>query len=57
MSNETKAARDERNRYQREWRARNKERVKQINERYWMKRAAKAAAEREVQNGNGKDRA
>lgn len=29
------AAKDERNRYMREWRARNKEKVKKIQTRYW----------------------
>ncbi len=32
-------ARQERNNYQRQWRARNKDRVKAINARYWLKRA------------------
>ncbi len=32
--------------YHREWRKRNKERVKQINARYWAKRAEKLKAEK-----------
>ena len=32
-------ARKERNRYHREWRARNKGKVKEINDRYWAKKA------------------
>lgn len=32
-------ARKERNRYHREWRAKNKDRVKEINNRYWAKKA------------------
>ena len=32
-------AKDERNRYQREWRAKNKDKVRAINARYWAKRA------------------
>lgn len=40
------AARLERNRYYREYRARNRDRVKEINARYWEKKA-KEAAEKE----------
>ena len=36
-------AREERNRYQRQWRANNKEKVRAINARYWAKRARKNA--------------
>ncbi len=43
-------ARQERNSYQRQWRARNKERVKAINARYWAKRA-RQKIEEEAQNG------
>lgn len=35
-------ARLERNRYYREYRAKNKEKIKKINDRYWSKRAIKA---------------
>lgn len=37
----TEAARLERNRYVREWRAKNKERVKEINRRYWERKIEK----------------
>lgn len=37
---EQEAARKARNQYHREWRAKNKEKVKEINARYWAKRAA-----------------
>lgn len=40
----------ERNKYQREWRANNKDKVKEINRRYWIKRAKKAQM-KEVNNG------
>jgi hypothetical protein len=40
-------ARQERNRHLREWRANNKDKVKEYNERYWIKKAEKLAAERE----------
>ena len=36
--------REERNRYQREWRAKNKERVRAINARYWWKKARQKEA-------------
>ena len=38
---ELQAARDARNRYAREWRARNKNRVRDANLRYWIRRAAR----------------
>ena len=44
-------ARQERNRYFREYRAKNKERIKAINARYW----AKKAAEREGGKRNAAD--
>lgn len=34
-------AREERRRYQREWRAKNKDRVRAINQRYWTNRVKK----------------
>lgn len=37
--------REEYNRYHREWRAKNKERVKEYNKRYWQRRAAKKREE------------
>ena len=46
----TDAGRDARNRYNREWYAANKEKRAAINKRYWEKRAAKLASEKEVQD-------
>ena len=48
-------AREAKNRYQREWRARNRDRVRESNMRYWAKIAA---AEKEVADGseNANDR-
>ena len=43
----TDVARQERNRYLREYSAKNKEKVKEINARYWAKRAAARKAEEE----------
>lgn len=34
-----KMAKDERNRYMRGWRAENRDKVKDYNRRYWLKRA------------------
>ena len=42
---EMEKARQARNAYHREWRAKNKEKVKEINARYWANRAAKEADE------------
>lgn len=36
-------ARIERNKYHKEWRAKNPEKVRERNKRYWERRAAKAA--------------
>lgn len=33
--------------YYREWRAKNRDKVKAINQRYWQRRAEKAKAERD----------
>lgn len=41
LAREAKAA------YSREWRAKNKDRVKQINAKYWERRALKMKAEKE----------
>lgn len=41
-----KFARDARNDYYRNWRANNKERVREYNARYWTKRAERMAQER-----------
>ena len=47
-------AREARAAYSRKWRAKNKDKVKQANERYWLKYAAKRKAERQgVQDGTG----
>ena len=48
-------AREAKNRYQREWRARNRDRVRESNLRYWAK---SAAAEKEDADGseNANDR-
>ena len=47
---EQEKARQARNQYAREWRARNRDKVKANNERYWAKKAA-AAEEQEADNG------
>ncbi len=47
MIGTTENARKEYNRYQREWRAKNKDRVREINRRYWEKRANKRESENE----------
>ena len=49
-------AREAHNAYQREWRAKNKDKVKASNERYWEKRVKRLLAEEnkdceEVDNG------
>lgn len=44
------AGREARNRYNREWYAANKEKRAAINKRYWEKRAARLAAEKEARN-------
>lgn len=50
------AAKAARNEYARKWRAANKERVKEANERYWAKRAEREAAEQaEQEKGVQKD--
>ena len=48
----SKQARDELNRYHREWRKNNPDKVKERNKRYWERRAAmREVAEREGVNG------
>ena len=50
------AAREARNAYLRAWRRANPERVRAINERYWMKKARAALeAERLSEEQDGKD--
>lgn len=46
------AAREARNRYYREWRKKNPEKVKESNERYWAKKAAEIAAEEKEAGAN-----
>lgn len=50
------AARNARNAYARQWRAKNKERVRESNLRYWARRAereaAAAAVGKDVDNGH-----
>ena len=43
-------AREERNKYYREWRAANKDKVRDINRRYWEKRASKKDPARKAEN-------
>ena len=45
--NMVEEARKLQNAYNREWRAKNKDKVKQYNAAYWERRVAKIAAERE----------
>lgn len=42
-----KRAAEERREYYRQWRAKNKDKVRESNRRYWERRAAKKAAEAE----------
>lgn len=46
-------ARQERNKYHREWRAKNPDKVRERNRRYWERRAEKAAAETKEADNNG----
>lgn len=43
-------ARELKNEYYREWRKKNKEKVRRSNEKYWEKQAALRAAEKEDKN-------
>ena len=53
MTEIEKKAREEQARYQREWRAKNRDRVREINARYWRRRAEKAAAaQKEGEHGD-----
>lgn len=45
----TEAARQARNAYMRAWRKANPERVKAINERYWLKRAQQSETKAEAE--------
>ena len=42
----TEEARAAKNKYMKQWRAKNKDRVRAINQRYWEKRAAKRVEEK-----------
>lgn len=44
----SKAAREAQRQYNREWRKANRDKVREYNERYWMKKAAQAGS---VNNG------
>lgn len=46
-------AKEERRRYQREWRAKNKDRVKAINQRYWENRVKKRLVAQTVNEEGG----
>lgn len=46
-----RTAKEARAAYQREWRKKNPERVREINERYWMRRAEKELAKRSERGG------
>ena len=46
-------ARIERNRYHKEWRAKNPDKVRERNKKYWERRAAKALAEQGGAESNG----
>ena len=52
MQDIEKIAREERNAYFREWRAKNKDKVKVINNRYWENRAKKNAEKKTEDNTN-----
>ena len=47
----TDAGRQAYNEYMRQWRANNKDKVKQYNQNYWTKRALKQQAEKEKMQG------
>ena len=47
MENIEKMAKEVQARYMREWRAKNKDRVRASNKRYWQRRAKKEAAQKE----------
>lgn len=44
-------ARQERNKYYREWRAKHPDKVREANKRYWERRAERLAAEQGGSNG------
>lgn len=49
MSNLSEAARIERARYMREYRRKNPEKTKELNQRYWEKRAARKEADKDAE--------
>lgn len=48
-------AKEARAAYQRNWRKKNPERVREINERYWMRRAEKELAKRSENGGQSNE--
>lgn len=56
-ANEKKLAAEARNAYARKWRAANPDKVRANNANYWLRRAAKEAARKEVEERgeDGKD--
>lgn len=46
-----RTAKEARAAYQREWRKKNPEKVREINERYWLKRAEQELAKRASERG------
>ena len=52
----TDLARDERNDYARTWRRNNKDKVKEINRRYWEKKAREKLADRANERTDGAER-
>lgn len=50
MDKNTEKARQAKNAYARAWRAKNPDRVKASNERYWLRRAEREAAAAEQEN-------
>lgn len=47
----TEQEREERARYLREWRAKNRDKVKAYNQSYWQRKTAKALKQRESKEG------
>lgn len=52
MQDLEKIAREERNAYFREWRSKNKDKVKAINKRYWENRAKNNTKKKQEDNKN-----
>ena len=51
----TNAAREARNAYQRAWRAKNPDRVREINNRYWTKKAKELQKGEDVDGSSNED--